>query len=52
MIHLDVAYARNQSLWLDVKIILRTIPALIAQSLEARSKKHRTVSSAVAERVS
>jgi lipopolysaccharide/colanic/teichoic acid biosynthesis glycosyltransferase len=36
MIRLDVWYARNLSLWLDVKIILRTVPALLAQALEAR----------------
>jgi lipopolysaccharide/colanic/teichoic acid biosynthesis glycosyltransferase len=36
MIRLDVWYARNLSLWLDVKIILRTIPALVIQALEAR----------------
>jgi exopolysaccharide production protein ExoY len=52
MIRLDVTYARNQSLWLDVKIIVRTIPALIAQAWEARSKSRRAVSSNVPQRVS
>jgi exopolysaccharide production protein ExoY len=31
MIHLDIRYARNQTLWLDLKIIIKTIPALIVQ---------------------
>lgn len=32
MIDLDVYYARNKSLWLDLKIILKTIPAIICQA--------------------
>jgi exopolysaccharide production protein ExoY len=36
MIRLDIAYAKNKSLWLDIKIILKTIPALIAQVRETR----------------
>ncbi len=31
MIQLDIEYARRQSLWLDLKIIFKTIPALIGQ---------------------
>src|SRR6266446_5449322 len=34
MIAMDIFYARNMSVWLDVKIILKTIPALIEQTLE------------------
>jgi lipopolysaccharide/colanic/teichoic acid biosynthesis glycosyltransferase len=34
MIAMDIFYARNMSVWLDVKIILKTIPALIEQILE------------------
>jgi lipopolysaccharide/colanic/teichoic acid biosynthesis glycosyltransferase len=52
MIRLDVTYARHQSLWLDVKIIVRTIPALIVQAWEARNKGQRAVSSTVPQRVS
>ena len=34
MIAMDIFYVRNMSVWLDVKIILKTIPALIEQTLE------------------
>jgi lipopolysaccharide/colanic/teichoic acid biosynthesis glycosyltransferase len=34
MIQMDVWYAHHKSLWLDVKIILRTVPALLRQVLE------------------
>jgi hypothetical protein len=36
MIQLDIRYAKNKTLWWDLKIILRTVPALIIQMLEAR----------------
>jgi lipopolysaccharide/colanic/teichoic acid biosynthesis glycosyltransferase len=36
MIQLDIKYAKNKSLWWDLKIILMTIPALIIQMLETR----------------
>lgn len=39
MIRLDVSYARNRSLGLDLRIIARTIPALLQQLLESRKKK-------------
>jgi lipopolysaccharide/colanic/teichoic acid biosynthesis glycosyltransferase len=40
MIQLDIKYAKNKSLWWDLKIILMTIPALIIQMLETcRGKK-------------
>src|SRR5215831_19182526 len=32
MIELDIYYARNQSLWMDLKIILKTVPAIISQT--------------------
>ncbi len=31
MIRLDISYTRNKSLWLDSKIIVKTIPAIIDQ---------------------
>jgi len=36
MIRLDIEYARNKTLWLDLKIMLMTIPALIVQVRETR----------------
>jgi len=38
MMRLDIKYARNKSLWLDLKIILKTIPALMIQMWESRKK--------------
>ena len=29
MIALDIEYVRNQSLWLDTKILLQTVPAVL-----------------------
>ncbi len=39
MIQLDIDYSRKKTLWLDCKIILKTIPALIVQMQETREKK-------------
>jgi lipopolysaccharide/colanic/teichoic acid biosynthesis glycosyltransferase len=39
MIQLDIKYAKNKSLWWDLKIILMTVPALIIQMLETRQAK-------------
>jgi lipopolysaccharide/colanic/teichoic acid biosynthesis glycosyltransferase len=39
MIQMDIKYARTKSLWLDLKIILKTIPALIIQMWETRKKR-------------
>jgi lipopolysaccharide/colanic/teichoic acid biosynthesis glycosyltransferase len=39
MIHLDIEYASRKSLWFDLKIILKTVPALIVQSIETRSRR-------------
>ena len=36
MIELDIQYARNKSLWWDLKIILLTVPTLVVQMLETR----------------
>jgi len=36
MIAMDLFYANNMSLWLDLTILLKTIPALIGQTLESR----------------
>jgi lipopolysaccharide/colanic/teichoic acid biosynthesis glycosyltransferase len=39
MIQLDIEYARKKSLWLDLKIIFKTIPALLVQVKDLRLKK-------------
>jgi lipopolysaccharide/colanic/teichoic acid biosynthesis glycosyltransferase len=39
MIQLDIKYAKTKSLWLDFKIILLTLPALIVQMLDVRQRK-------------
>jgi lipopolysaccharide/colanic/teichoic acid biosynthesis glycosyltransferase len=48
MIELDIYYARNMSLRLDLMIILKTFPAILAQLLEARRRAsvrpHNTLS--------
>ncbi len=39
MIQMDIYYARNVSIRLDLAIIARTIPVLLAQTLELRAKR-------------
>ena len=39
MIHLDIRYAKTKNLWLDVTIILKTVPAILIQIWETRKKK-------------
>jgi lipopolysaccharide/colanic/teichoic acid biosynthesis glycosyltransferase len=39
MIRLDIAYAEKKSPWLDVKIILGTVPALLRQILDTRRQR-------------
>ena len=36
MIQLDIKYAKNKTLWWDLKIILMTVPALVIQMVETR----------------
>jgi lipopolysaccharide/colanic/teichoic acid biosynthesis glycosyltransferase len=38
MIAMDIYYAEHMSPWLDLLIILKTIPALIAQTIESRGR--------------
>ena len=37
MMQYDITYARNKSLWMDIGIIARTIPALLTQVRETRT---------------
>jgi len=39
MMQLDIQYTRNKTLWLDLAIIAKTIPAILGQILVARRKK-------------
>lgn len=39
MMHLDIDYARQKSLWLDLRILVKTLPAMIGQVREARRWK-------------
>lgn len=41
MVHLDIEYSNRLSFWLDVKIILKTLPALWQQCMENRAPKSR-----------
>jgi lipopolysaccharide/colanic/teichoic acid biosynthesis glycosyltransferase len=39
MMQLDISYAKNKTMWLDLAIILRTIPAILGQVWLARRTK-------------
>jgi lipopolysaccharide/colanic/teichoic acid biosynthesis glycosyltransferase len=39
MMQLDIRYARNKTLWMDLAIIFKTIPAILGQVLYARKSK-------------
>jgi len=50
MIDLDVHYAENKSLWLDLKIIFKTIPAILAQVLDLKPRPNLGKSAGHAQR--
>ena len=39
MIQFDIEYVRNKSLWLDCKIVLKTIPALMVQVMDILKRR-------------
>jgi lipopolysaccharide/colanic/teichoic acid biosynthesis glycosyltransferase len=41
MIKLDIFYTKNMSLWLDLKIIVKTIPALMVQVNDSRAARRQ-----------
>lgn len=45
MMHLDIDYVRRKSLWLDLRIILMTIPALVVQVQGMRQRKRAAADS-------
>ena len=51
MMELDIEYTRRKSLWLDLKIIFMTIPALLAQMWDMKQAKKAHNSDAAAEAV-
>lgn len=56
MINLDIEYSKRASLWLDIKIMIKTIPALISQYRDQRAssvslKEDRSAPAAVAKPV-
>jgi exopolysaccharide production protein ExoY len=41
MIRLDIEYGERVSFWLDMKIIVKTLPALVRQCLEKAARRHQ-----------
>ena len=50
MIDLDIHYAENKSLWLDLKIIFKTIPAIIVQVFDVKPRTNLDKSAGQAQR--
>ncbi len=46
MIALDVQYAETKSLWLDLKIMFKTLPTLLGQVVESKSRKRAAAKAA------
>jgi exopolysaccharide production protein ExoY len=47
MIAMDIFYAKNMSLWLDLKILSKTAPAILTQVLESRANKSSVTKAAM-----
>ena len=43
MIQLDIQYTKTKSLWLDIKIIIKTVPAILMQIWETKFRKKNAV---------
>jgi exopolysaccharide production protein ExoY len=43
MMELDISYARNKTLWLDLVIIVKTIPAILGQIRQSSKKKQSNI---------
>jgi lipopolysaccharide/colanic/teichoic acid biosynthesis glycosyltransferase len=46
MIAMDTYYSENMSVWLDLSIILKTIPALVAETMESRVRRGDAIGTA------
>jgi lipopolysaccharide/colanic/teichoic acid biosynthesis glycosyltransferase len=51
MIQLDIKYARSKTIWLDLKIIFMTVPALLIQMWEVRAQRKLVLRSAKSKTV-
>jgi exopolysaccharide production protein ExoY len=49
MIDMDIFYTKNQSLLLDLTIILKTLPALLTQVLETRMRTRQRIGTAAGD---
>ena len=47
MIQMDIFYTKSMSLWLDLAIILKTVPAILAQVSESRSHRRAVQAAAL-----
>lgn len=50
MINLDIEYSEQSNLWLDLRIMFKTVPALVGQCLDQRAKRKQAQKSAVETR--
>lgn len=49
MIHLDIRYTREKSLWMDLRCIVMTIPALVIQVMDTRKAQKEADRAAAAQ---
>jgi lipopolysaccharide/colanic/teichoic acid biosynthesis glycosyltransferase len=47
MMQLDIEYARRKNFWMDLGIILKTLPVMAGQLLESRQRKKSLRSAAI-----
>jgi lipopolysaccharide/colanic/teichoic acid biosynthesis glycosyltransferase len=52
MMHLDIHYSRHKTMWLDAKIILKTLPAVIGQTQETVGQAQARTTRAMTEKPS